>query len=64
MYICCLIIVEPICQILLLRCSWILIPNSEEYLCIYIIYKDIFCVLKWRPVYEILPLDVAFTLKN
>lgn len=37
--------------------------NTERYSCICIIYKDIFCVLKWRiVVYEIWYLDVTLSV--
>lgn len=41
-------------------CSESQIGVLKKYSCIYIIYKDIFCVLKWRPVvYYLWSLDVT-----
>ena len=73
----CILLLMYICSVLLISAPFFL-PNIrirwswtesqigvfKRYSCIYIIYKDIFCVLKWRlVVYYLWSLDVTLSVK-
>lgn len=61
-YLLCPMISAPFMPDTSIRWSWTesQIGVLEKYSCIYIIYKDIFCVLKWRlVVYYLWSLDVT-----